>query len=46
MGKVDKLKQIACFEASKKLHQVGALSDFLLPVFDVAVEDGDQEIGK
>lgn len=34
-GKVNKLKQIACLEASKKLHEIGELSDFLLPVFDV-----------
>lgn len=38
-GKYSMLKQIACLEASKKLHQIGALSDYLLPVFDVAVED-------
>lgn len=44
-GKVDKLKQIVCLEASKRLHQIGALSDFLLPAFDVAVDDDYQEIG-
>ncbi|KAJ0973480.1 hypothetical protein J5N97_021439 [Dioscorea zingiberensis] len=32
------LKQLACLEACRRLHEIGALTDYLLPVFDV--EDG------
>lgn len=38
------LKQKACFEACKQLHQVGALTDNLVP--DIFVEEYDtEEIG-
>jgi len=44
-GKSNKLKQIACLQASKKLHEIGELSDFLLPAFDGEMEVDDQESG-
>ncbi|KAL0920159.1 hypothetical protein M5K25_009276 [Dendrobium thyrsiflorum] len=33
------VRQIACLEACKQLHQIGALSDHLIPVIDEATED-------
>ncbi|XP_048324502.2 endoribonuclease Dicer homolog 2 isoform X1 [Ziziphus jujuba] len=43
-GNVKILKQIACLEACKKLHQIGALTDNLVP--DTVVEEDDaQETG-
>ncbi|XP_020580814.1 endoribonuclease Dicer homolog 2a-like [Phalaenopsis equestris] len=38
-GSCSMIKQIACLEACKKLHQIGALSDHLVPVLDEAMED-------
>lgn len=39
-GNYHMLKQLVCLEACKKLHMCGALSDNLLPVFDVEnIED-------
>ncbi|PPR81130.1 hypothetical protein GOBAR_AA39584 [Gossypium barbadense] len=44
-GKFKSLKQKACFEACKQLHQFGALTDNLVP--DIVVEENDaEEIGK
>jgi hypothetical protein len=38
------MKQIACLEACKKLHEIGALTDNLVP--DIVVEEGTvQECG-
>ena len=38
------LKQIACLEACKQLHEIGALTDNLVP--DIVVEEADaQESG-
>ncbi|CAB4316121.1 unnamed protein product [Prunus armeniaca] len=42
-GNVKILKQIACFEACKQLHQIGALTDNLVP--DIVEEEGTQELG-
>ncbi|XP_062084109.1 endoribonuclease Dicer homolog 2 [Humulus lupulus] len=36
------LKQIACLEACKQLHQIGALTDTLVP--DVVVEEDDAQV--
>lgn len=35
------LKRIVCLEACKKLHQVGALNDNLLPHSDSSIDDDD-----
>ncbi|XP_039018173.1 endoribonuclease Dicer homolog 2-like isoform X1 [Hibiscus syriacus] len=44
-GNIKNLKQKACFEACKQLHQVGALTDNLVP--DIVVEENDgEETGK
>ncbi|KAA3466646.1 endoribonuclease Dicer-like protein 2-like isoform X1 [Gossypium australe] len=44
-GNFKSLKQKACFEACKQLHQIGALTDNLVP--DIVVEEKDaEEIGK
>ncbi|MBA0706028.1 hypothetical protein Golax_018170 [Gossypium laxum] len=44
-GNFKSLKQKACFEACKQLHQIGALTDNLVP--DIVVEENDaEEIGK
>ncbi|TYI43273.1 hypothetical protein ES332_A01G156600v1 [Gossypium tomentosum] len=44
-GNFKSLKQKACFEACKQLHQFGALTDNLVP--DIVVEENDaEEIGK
>lgn len=32
-------RQIACLEACEKLHKIGALSDYLIPVIDEVTED-------
>ncbi|KAK9924032.1 hypothetical protein M0R45_032421 [Rubus argutus] len=40
-GNVKILKKIACFEACKKLHKIGALTDSLVP--DVVMEEAQQE---
>ncbi|KAH9734176.1 Endoribonuclease Dicer [Citrus sinensis] len=40
-GNIKTLKQTACLEACKKLHQIGALTDNLLP--DVVVEEHDAQ---
>jgi endoribonuclease Dicer len=38
------VKQTACLEACKKLHEIGDLTDYLVP--DIVVEEGDvQECG-
>ncbi|KAL8507745.1 hypothetical protein ACS0TY_018332 [Phlomoides rotata] len=43
-GNSKSLKKLACFEACKKLHEVGALTDNLLP--DIVEEEAeDQEYG-
>ncbi|XP_058216237.1 endoribonuclease Dicer homolog 2 [Rhododendron vialii] len=43
-GKIKMLKQLACLEACKQLHQIGALTDNLVP--DVVVEEAEaQELG-
>lgn len=43
-GKTKSLKKLACLEACKKLHEVGALTDNLLP--DIVEEEAeDQEYG-
>ncbi|MBA0849779.1 hypothetical protein Goshw_020635 [Gossypium schwendimanii] len=45
LGNFKSLKQKACFEACKQLHQIGALTDNLVP--DIVVEENDaEEIGK
>ncbi|KAK8987614.1 hypothetical protein V6N11_027360 [Hibiscus sabdariffa] len=44
-GNIKNLKQKACFEACKQLHQIGALTDNLVP--DIVVEEDDvEETGK
>ncbi|XVF02332.1 hypothetical protein REPUB_Repub04eG0166500 [Reevesia pubescens] len=44
-GNIKNLKQKACFEACKQLHEIGALTDNLVP--DVVVEENDaEEIGR
>ncbi|KAK8567711.1 hypothetical protein V6N12_006288 [Hibiscus sabdariffa] len=44
-GNIKNLKQKACFEACKKLHQIGALTDNLVP--NNGVEENDvEETGK
>ena len=43
-GNSKKLKQIACLGACKKLHQIGALTDKLVPDI-VMEEDHAQELG-
>ncbi|XP_010249398.1 PREDICTED: endoribonuclease Dicer homolog 2 isoform X2 [Nelumbo nucifera] len=40
-GKADILKKIACLEACKKLHQIGALTDNLIPY--LVVEEADAQ---
>ncbi|MBA0596610.1 hypothetical protein Gorai_013423 [Gossypium raimondii] len=40
-GNIKNLKKIACFEACKKLHQIGALTDNLVP--DIVFEENDVE---
>jgi endoribonuclease Dicer len=35
------VKQTACLEACKKLHEIGALTDNLVP--DIGVEEGDAQ---
>ncbi|KAH9670548.1 Endoribonuclease Dicer [Citrus sinensis] len=40
-GNIKTLKQAACLEACKKLHQIGALTDNLLP--DIVVEKHDAQ---
>lgn len=40
-GNIKTLKQAACLEACKKLHQIGALTDNLLP--DIVVEEHDAQ---
>ncbi|GAY66382.1 hypothetical protein CUMW_248260 [Citrus unshiu] len=40
-GNIKTLKQTACLEACKKLHQIGALTDNLLP--DIVVEKHDAQ---
>ncbi|KAL9427016.1 hypothetical protein AB3S75_033741 [Citrus x aurantiifolia] len=40
-GNIKTLKQTACLEACKKLHQIGALTDNLLP--DIVVEEHDAQ---
>jgi Dicer dimerisation domain len=35
------LKRIVCLEACKKLHQIGALNDYLLPHSDSSIDDDD-----
>ncbi|KAK1384264.1 Helicase [Heracleum sosnowskyi] len=42
-GSVKTLKQLACLEACKKLHIMGALTDNLVP--DMVEEEDDEEIG-
>ena len=43
-GNIKNLKQKACFEACKQLHEIGALTDNLVP--DIVVEEYDaEEIG-
>lgn len=42
-GDVKILKQLACFEACKELHKIGALTDNLVP--DIVEEEGTQELG-
>ncbi|TQE05974.1 hypothetical protein C1H46_008398 [Malus baccata] len=42
-GNVKTLKQIACFEACKQLHNIGALTDNLVP--NIVVEEATQEHG-
>lgn len=43
-GNFKTLKQKACFEACKQLHQIGGLADNLVP--DIVVEENDaEEIG-
>ncbi|TQD69694.1 hypothetical protein C1H46_044773 [Malus baccata] len=42
-GNVKILKQLACFEACKELHKIGALTDNLVP--DIVEEEGTQELG-
>lgn len=43
-GSAKILKQIACLEACKQLHQIGALTDNLVP--DMVVEEDDaKELG-
>lgn len=39
MGNTKSLKQLACLEACKKLHQVGALTDNLVP--DIVEEEAE-----
>ncbi|XP_021282374.1 endoribonuclease Dicer homolog 2 isoform X1 [Herrania umbratica] len=44
-GNIKTLKQEACFEACKQLHEIGALTDNLVP--DIVVEEADAgEIGR
>ncbi|XWS68903.1 hypothetical protein CRYUN_Cryun04dG0133700 [Craigia yunnanensis] len=44
-GNTKSLKQKACFEACKQLHEIGALTDNLVP--DIVVEEYDaEEIGR
>lgn len=44
-GNIKMLKQLACLEACKQLHQIGALTDNLVP--DIVVEEAEaQELGK
>lgn len=38
------LKRNVCLEACKKLHEVGALNDYLLPHSDFSIDD-DDDIG-
>ncbi|MBA0838012.1 hypothetical protein Goarm_010116, partial [Gossypium armourianum] len=40
-GNIKNLKKIACFEACKKLHQIGALTDNLVP--DIVFEENEVE---
>lgn len=40
-GHMKTLKQLACFEACKQLHQIGALTDNLVP--DIVVEEADAQ---
>lgn len=43
-GNIKTLKQKACFEACKQLHEIGALTDNLVP--DIVAEEADAgEIG-
>ncbi|CAK9167068.1 unnamed protein product, partial [Ilex paraguariensis] len=42
-GNVKTLKQLACLEACKQLHQIGALTDNLVP--DIMEEADTQELG-
>ncbi|KAE9448063.1 hypothetical protein C3L33_20039, partial [Rhododendron williamsianum] len=43
-GNIKMLKQLACLEACKQLHQIGALTDNLVP--DIVVEEAEaQELG-
>nr|CAD1820291.1 unnamed protein product [Ananas comosus var. bracteatus] len=42
-GERNLLKQIVCLEACKKLHEIGALTDYLLPECVVQSDDGDQD---
>ncbi|KAK1273867.1 hypothetical protein QJS04_geneDACA021904 [Acorus gramineus] len=37
-GNTNMLKQILCLEACKKLHEIGALTDYLLPEFGTEAE--------
>ncbi|KAJ3701550.1 hypothetical protein LUZ61_005255 [Rhynchospora tenuis] len=38
------LKRIVCLEACKKLHQAGALNDYLLPHSDSSIDDDDFDL--
>ncbi|XP_022776009.1 endoribonuclease Dicer homolog 2-like isoform X2 [Durio zibethinus] len=40
-GNIKNIKQKACFEACKQLHEIGALTDNLVP--DIVVEENDAE---
>ncbi|KAH9301174.1 hypothetical protein KI387_012757, partial [Taxus chinensis] len=38
-GKLHRTKQLACLEACKKLHEVGALDDNLIPIIEAGPEE-------
>ncbi|KAK1273870.1 hypothetical protein QJS04_geneDACA021907 [Acorus gramineus] len=44
-GNTNMLKQILCLEACKKLHEIGALTDYLLPEFGTEAEGSLLDIG-
>ncbi|RWR74360.1 endoribonuclease Dicer 2 isoform X1 [Cinnamomum micranthum f. kanehirae] len=44
-GPVGTLKQIACLEACKKLHEIGAITDYLLPEFHDVEDNNALECG-